>query len=184
MKRLASLFLVLFVFFFSVPRAVYAATKAPVVPIKAVVTVSPTPTAAPQKVEYELPYPGILPTHPLYFLKNLRDKIIESLIKDPVNKAEFYILQADKKVNMGITLKSLGKGEEAKEAFSQAIAAHTNAIALLETELKNKNTVPRHILEKLSLSLAKHKEVLSTAGESVQAVTDQIAKALGFLGTK
>lgn len=185
MKRFAALFFVLFVLVFSAPRTVLAATKVTgAASVKVSVTVSPTPTPAPQKIEYDLPYPGILPTHPLYFLKSLRDKIIESLIKDPVSKAEFYILQADKKVNMGLTLKQLGKGEEAKEAFGEAVEAHTKAIALVEVQLKNKNAVPRHILEKLSLSLAKHKEVLQAAGENVQTVTDQIAKALGLLGTK
>ncbi len=63
-----------------------------------------TPAPVVPKVEYNLPYPGILPDHPLYFLKQLRDKILDFLITDPVKKAEFYILQADKRLSMGIAL--------------------------------------------------------------------------------
>ncbi|MFH1186604.1 MAG: hypothetical protein V1697_00330 [Candidatus Levyibacteriota bacterium] len=53
---------------------------------------------------YELPYPGLLPDHPFYFLKMFRDRIIGFFISDPVKKAEFDILQADKRLNAGIYL--------------------------------------------------------------------------------
>ena len=42
-------------------------------------------------VKYELPYPGILPDNPLYFLKQIRDWIMERLITDPLKKIEFYM---------------------------------------------------------------------------------------------
>lgn len=54
--------------------------------------------AQPQ-VDYQLPYPGLLPDNPLYKIKTLRDHIIEFLVTDPVRKAEFYLLQSDKRVN-------------------------------------------------------------------------------------
>jgi hypothetical protein len=63
---------------------------------------SPIPN---NKIEYTLPYPGILPDHPLYFVKTLRDTILSRLISNPVKMAEFDLLQADKKLNMSIFLK-------------------------------------------------------------------------------
>ncbi|MBF8250036.1 MAG: LPXTG-motif cell wall anchor protein, partial [Candidatus Levybacteria bacterium] len=57
-----------------------------------------------QEVNYELPYPGLLPDSPLYFLRVTRDKLVSFLISDPLKKAEFDLLQADKRLNAGIYL--------------------------------------------------------------------------------
>ena len=45
---------------------------------------SPIPV---QRVDYELPYPGLLPDSPLYFLKISRDRLIEFMIGDPIKKS-------------------------------------------------------------------------------------------------
>lgn len=56
------------------------------------------------KVEYTLPYPGLLPDSPFYFLKTIRDRVVGFLISDPMKKAEFNLLQADKRLAAGIYL--------------------------------------------------------------------------------
>jgi hypothetical protein len=61
------------------------------------------------QINYELPYPGLLPDSPLYFLRIIRDKTVELLISDPLKKAEFDLLQSDKRVNAGIYLFNKGK---------------------------------------------------------------------------
>lgn len=149
---------------FTQRTAAFAAIVAKSPTIMTTLTPSPTPS------EYLLPFPGILPTHPLYIFKNLRDRVIEFLITDPINKAEFYILQADKKLNMGVTLGSLGKGTEAASSYKDALAARLQAAVILEQHVKTGNTVPGYLFEKLLLSLAKHKEVLSGIQERVQEV--------------
>lgn len=131
---------------------------------------SPTPIPQPTPIMYVLPYPGILPTHPLYILKSLRDKIIEFLITDPLNKAEFHILQADKKLNMGITLKESKKDQEAARAFADSLALRLQVVTLLENYGKNGKVVPGHVGEKLALSLFKHEEVLQNFGVDTKAV--------------
>lgn len=50
--------------------------------------------------EYQLPYPGILPNHPLYAVKVIRDRAMEFFTRDPLKKAELYLLFADKRINM------------------------------------------------------------------------------------
>ena len=185
MKRLFCLTFVVFVLVLAAPHTVMAVTNSvKTMPVKAAITVSPSPTPMPKRVEYELPYPGILPTHPLYFLKNLRDTIIESLITDPVNKSEFYTLQADKKINMALMLKSANKNENAKSAIAESIAAHDKSIALLSQQLKDGKQVPPHILEKLARSLLKHKEVLGDAGQDTKAVDAQITTVQGLMPAK
>lgn len=62
---------------------------------------SPTPV---RQVEYELPYPGLLPDNPLYVFKTARDRIIGMLISDPSKKASFDLLQAEKRFQAGLML--------------------------------------------------------------------------------
>lgn len=138
-------------------------------------TLSPLPT--PARVEYTLPFPGILPTHPLYVFKNLRDRIIEFLIIDPINKAEFYVLQADKKLNMGVTLNSMGKTAQSRSAFADAFVSRYQAVTLLEGHGRSGALTPGYLTEKLVLSLIKHKEVLMGMGEQTEAVDAMIARA-------
>src|SRR5260221_7243175 len=63
-------------------------------------TSSPTPTV----VQYDLPYPGILPDNPLYTLKVIRDEVVSFFISDPLKKASFDILQADKRIGASLYL--------------------------------------------------------------------------------
>ena len=60
------------------------------------------------KVEYELPYPGLLPDNPLYYLKAIRDNILKFLIRDPMKKAEFDLLQSDKRLGASYALLKKG----------------------------------------------------------------------------
>jgi hypothetical protein len=60
-------------------------------------------------VQYALPYTGILPDNPLYFLKALRDNVYNLFITDPVQKANYDLLMADKRLGAASAL--LDKGE-------------------------------------------------------------------------
>jgi hypothetical protein len=57
-----------------------------------------TPSAEILNVQYDLPYTGILPDNPLYFLKALRDNVLNLLITEPLKKADFDLLMADKRL--------------------------------------------------------------------------------------
>ncbi len=111
------------------------------------------------KVEYVLPYPGILPGSTLYPLKALRDRIIEFFISDPGKKAEFYILQADKRLNASLALLEQGKGELSETTVSKAEKYLEKALS--ETEkFKDKGQNVYWILGNIEKSLRKHHEVL------------------------
>lgn len=138
------------------------------------VAASPSPTQVPtvtsKPIEYVLPYPGLLPTHPLYFIKNFRDTVIEFLITDTVSKADFYILQADKKLNMGVALADMKKHKDADAAFTQAITSRTQAVSLLESYKTSGSAVPGYLVEKLFLSIDKHTEMLRAVGKKTDAI--------------
>lgn len=137
-----------------------------------VLKTTPTPTP----VVYVLPYPGILPTHPLYLLKTFRDRIIEFLISDPIRKAEFYILQADKQTGMGLMLVDKGKKPDAEAAWTEALALRTRSVDTLEGYVKTGGAIPGYLMEKMTVSAMKQQEVVGSLGSSTEAIDALLAR--------
>lgn len=152
-------------------EAATPATVAPTPPVKTESTREPAPVA------YTLPYPGILPTHPLYFLKSLRDSIIETIIVDPIKKGEFYILQSDKKLNMAIFLYNDKKNLEATHQLAESLALREKALVHLEALKQQGTKIPRFVAEKLSDSLTKHIEVVTGYKKGIDALQAMLARS-------
>lgn len=116
-----------------------------------------SPTSATS--DYQLPYPGLLPDSPLYFLKAARDKIISLFIADPLKKAEFNVFQADKRLNSGIFLFKQRKEDQGESTIAKGLNYLNEAITKVgEAKKQGMNVTP--IVEKFSLSLKKHREVI------------------------
>lgn len=124
---------------------------------------------ATRKVEYPLPYPGILPDHPLFPLKRFRDWMLEKLIADPVRKAEFYILQADKRLNMAVFLKGQGKDKLAAESVTLSLSFRRKVLRELSAVKGGGKIIPGYVLDRLEKSIAKHIEVLTELGHAKEA---------------
>lgn len=121
---------------------------------------SSTPSAQP--VQYDLPYPGMLPNNPLYVLKQVRDWMLDKLITDPLKKTEFYILQGDKRLAMGLQLSISGNSILSEQIISKGEKYMNNAVQTLFTLKAQEKNVPAYISDRLTQSLAKHKEILMT----------------------
>lgn len=67
--------------------------------------------------QYKYPWPGILPDHPLYKIKVLRNKIIERLIYSPVRRVEYDLLTADKMLYAAELLNTKGETRLAQETI-------------------------------------------------------------------
>lgn len=131
-----------------------------------------TPSPEPE-VNYELPYPGLLPDSPLYFLRVIRDRIVGLLISDPLKKSEFNLLQADKRLNAGIYLiNSAGKNDKkialAFSTISKAENYFEEAINKIK-EAKNQGKDVVGMEGRLTQSLKKHKQELKVLMEEVGA---------------
>lgn len=114
----------------------------------------------PSKIEYFLPYPGILPDHPLYFLKVLRDRILEILIKDTVKKIELNLLMADKRLNMGIFLIEKGKPALAETTVSKGEKYFLKVVEGMEKAKEQGREVSQDLLDKIKKASLKHEEVI------------------------
>lgn len=140
------------------------------------------------KVEYQLPYPGILPDHPLWILKAIRDRIMDFLIADPVRKSEFYILQADKRLGMAMMLLDKGNITLAEITLSKGETYMEKAVSTLINYKGGGRQAPGYLVDRATLSLAKHSEVLSqrlsTAADPARAFLSAAVEKVKTLETQ
>jgi len=127
---------------------------------------SDSPNPSTQDIEYDLPYPGLLPGSPLYPLKIVRDKIVEFFIGDTLKKSEFYLLQADKHLQASLLLSDSARYEDAEEMISKGEnyldMSYGKAVAS-EKEGKDAGDV----LGRLRLSSIKHQQVIKSFLQSL-----------------
>ncbi len=122
---------------------------------------TPAPSATPKVIDYQLAYPGLLPDHSLYFLKAMRDRVASFFISDPVKKAEFNLLQADKRVEASNRLLQKGndKLELAQSTFSKAENYYEDGLNRVN-DAKTQGINVSDLVKKFSDANYKHQEVL------------------------
>ncbi len=109
-----------------------------------------------ETVDYTLPYPGLLPDNPLYFLKSARDKIIEMLISSPQKKAEYFLLSSDKRLNTGYYLIQKDKDDMGVLYISKS----NNYMHMAVSQAKEAGQNGVDTLSKASVSMQKHEEIM------------------------
>lgn len=119
--------------------------------------ISTSPAAL--NVQYDLPYTGILPDSPLYFLKALRDNVLNFLITDPLKKSEYGLLMADKRLGAAEMLINKGKVDLAITTLSKSgnyfyLAIQQAAIAKKQGDNVN------DVLSKLLTASLKHQQII------------------------
>lgn len=124
-----------------------------------------TPTPTPVIIKYDLAYPGILPDHPFYKLKVLRDRISITLISDPRKKIDFYLLQTDKGILAAAMLVDKNKISLAEET---ALKAENNFTLISRTfqsyygQEGVDSASTNALLTKLKTASSKHQEILTS----------------------
>jgi hypothetical protein len=118
-----------------------------------------TPSAQILNVQYDLPYTGILPDNPLYFLKAVRDNVLNLLITDPVKKAEFDLLMADKRLGGAQALLAKHKNDLAITTLSKSGNYFYQAVQQIAIAKKQGENVNNDISKLITASL-KHQQVI------------------------
>lgn len=156
-----------------------------------------TQSAQIQEVQYELPYPGMLPDNPLYFLKTMRDAVVKFLIADSLKEAEFNILTANKRAYAALLLSEKEKSDY--ELVIETISKSNNylheaTVSLTKAKEEGKDFLP--LLDNASKSVKKHRQVFSrqilpTTPESMKKALeteikrlDSIEKSVNNLASK
>jgi hypothetical protein len=129
-------------------------------------SVTPEPTIAP--VDYQLPYPGVLPGHFLYTLKDLRDRVMSLLISNPNKKAEFDLLQSDKRMQATFVLVESDKGkiDVAKQTVTKAQNYFADALEKMDAA-KKEGTDNSDLAKRIVLAQKKHVEVLGATEDKL-----------------
>lgn len=105
-----------------------------------------------QNVDYYLPYPGILPDHPLYWLKMVRDRVGLVLTTAETAKAEKLLLYADKRLGAAWALIEGNK-------VPLGVSTLTKAEKYLEQAVRLRDSFTDK--DKLDKAIKKHLEVLT-----------------------
>jgi len=132
------------------------------IPLSIYFTNVPTAQANQEKIIYNLPYPGLLPDHPLYIFKAMRDNIIEKLTRDNIKKAEYCLLISDKRAAMAIQLAKAGKGKLAVETFLKGEKHFFKIPVALKIAKKQGTSPTSEFVTHLKVSNAKHRELLES----------------------
>lgn len=130
-------------------------------------------------VVYELPYAGITPENPLYFLKQLRDQIKEFLTRDYIKKAEFLLISSDKRAHIAIILAQKGKTRQSVEVLADAEEKAMRIPQLLRESKKQGSAPNESFVYTLKLSNSKHKEIIQELAKMLpQGQDEQVLSAL------
>jgi hypothetical protein len=132
-------------------------------------------------VDYSLPYPGaILPDHPLWPLKALRDKLWLLISLNRSRQGELLLLFADKRLVSSKILLEKGKAELAVSTFTKAEKYLERASTLMDDCWKT-GIDSKSLSTKVATAALKHREVaeemLNLAPEDAKS---DIVKAMDY----
>lgn len=133
-------------------------------------------------VEYTLPYPGMLPGNPFYFLKTFRDMLMGFFISDPLKKAEFELLQSDKSVATSSVLFDKGENERASQSLTESIITFEQSLQRTK-EARDEGIRVDDFVATLTLANKKHEEVISDLlqTETGKKQKDVLTKTLAII---
>lgn len=114
-----------------------------------------------QQVIYPLPFPGILADHPLYGLKQLRDKILIFSTRDNTKKAQLYLHLSDKHIAIALQLATKGKEHLAIKELHRAEDFSLKVPPLLHEAAEQGASPSADLITSLYQSNAKHREIIT-----------------------
>jgi len=123
---------------------------------------SQTITINQAEVGYTLPYPGILPDHPFYIIKAIRDKFNDLITRDYYKKAQLYLLYSDKRLVMADLLLKKGKTKLAVTTLSKGEKYFERITPLVKNSKKQGVAFPQEFIARLRLANAKHTQIITT----------------------
>lgn len=110
--------------------------------------------------DYTLPYPGILPNHPFYWLKMLRDKVQLSLIRNDIDLFYLYLHYADKRLISGLILTQENQKELAVSTITKAEKYLFQASNLLIDKINEGEN--SHLYHQIAKSYLKHDQLIKS----------------------
>lgn len=113
-----------------------------------------------KKIEYTLPYAGILPDHPLYFIKAARDGVLQFFTRDDYKKVQLYLLLSDKRLSMAKDLATKGKWQLATSTLTKGEKYMSYIPPIVVKMKKQGSSPPQDFILTSRLSGEKHQEII------------------------
>lgn len=132
-------------------------------------------TTASKSVNYELPYPGMLPDNPFYFLKAIRDGIVKFLINDELKRSRFSLLNAEKRMFAGKLLVDKGKQDLAIDTISKSNNYLHEAIVSIDKYASThpKSTDVKPFMLQMDTAIAKHSQIMDDLKSQINKTNQQ-----------
>jgi len=127
--------------------------------------------------DYYLAYPGILPDHPLYWVKMIRDRIVLTLTAEPVARWQLLLLYADKRIGAAQVLVKGNKVSLGAVTATKAEKYMDQALGQLE-KLKSQGKMTAMIADQAIKACAKHQEITSQLVNISNQEKDLLSQAL------
>ncbi|MFV1916923.1 MAG: DUF5667 domain-containing protein [Patescibacteria group bacterium] len=123
-------------------------------------------------IDYYLAFPGrVLPDHPIWPLKALRDKVWLWITTNPSRSAELKLLFADKRVSMSKALFDKGKPEVGFSTLTKA-EKYLEEASNQEKENREAGIDTGDFLQRIALASLKHFQVM----EEIKAIAPEDAQ--------
>lgn len=151
--------------------------------ISALLAVFLTPVVFAQKpptTAYQFPWPGILPDHPLYKLKVLRNKIIAKIIYSPVKRVEFDLLMADKTLYASKLLLDKGEGDLAKETALKGENYFSVLVADYARAKQKKEVMPGQLRAHIARAYEAHQHLIDYLGQKAPKADKKTYRDIDF----
>ena len=119
------------------------------------------------KANYELPFPGLLPDHPLYLLKAGRDRALIFVTREYDSKARLQLELSDKRVRAGELLVDEKKYELAIDTYSKGERYFEQTIETLKSAKIQGQTPTASMIDQMSRSNIKHNDILTRTSKEL-----------------
>jgi len=129
-----------------------------------------------EAIDYYLPYPGLLPDHPFYWLKMVRDRMQLWLTTKSLAKAEKLLLFADKRLGAGWALVEGNKQSLGVTTLTKAEKYLERAIDM--SQKLGEKSDEQQFKSKLKKAVIKHKEVLTLLIDKVSDEEKNVLKQI------
>lgn len=139
-------------------------------PVGVDMNASPSSEIKKERINYEFPFPGMLPDHPLYILKVIRDGIVKRLINDELMLAKFSLSSAEKRMYAGRLLLEKDEHELAIDSISKSANYLSDTLSAVTTYHRKhpKSFEYKPFLQKFKTATEKHIEVMEDIKPSVE----------------
>lgn len=132
-----------------------------------------------EEVVYNLPYPGILPDHPLYFLKSIRDNVLIFITRDNERKSKLFLTISDKKMASALALAEKGRGNLSQKELEEGEDLFLKIPKRLSIVKEQGGSYSPELIQNLYLSNKKHRETITEVmKKNTESETNEISELL------